>query len=237
MFTTKRSRAACCDSLLVCWCQTRTDLCASPPSPQGLCSWARLHKAFPWVPLSPLQARGGHALFASFYFWVTVVTPPTQLDVDWSDYVPRPSPPPQAVTAGVVCGLAVLLEKPSRRIELALYTTTQALRAAPRGGRVGERALGHAAVPAFAAGLGILMHHYVRHPETIRPSYLVRGAAVKSGEKREGWSGGVGVLWCVARRRTNSIPALPVAFFLSSFVCRCSCGVSSTRQAGGTRAC
>lgn len=73
----------------------------------------------------------------------------------------------------MACGLAVLLEKRSRRMELALYTTTQALRAAPRGGRAGERALGRAAVPAFAAALGIVMHHYVRHPETIRPSYLM----------------------------------------------------------------
>ena len=31
----------------------------------------------------------------------------------------------QAVAAGVLCGVAVLLEKRSRRIELALYTTTQ----------------------------------------------------------------------------------------------------------------
>ena len=27
-------------------------------------------------------------------------------------------------------------------------------------------------VPAFSVALGVLMHHYVRHPTCIRPSYL-----------------------------------------------------------------
>lgn len=149
----------------------------SRTSPQGLCFWARVHQAFPWVPLSPLQARA-----------------PTQpKTAHTSPRLPRRLPavpgrevvicltgpsllPLQAVTAGVMCGLAVLLEKPSRRIELALYTTTQALRAAPRGGKLGEKVLDRAVVPAFALALGTVMHHYVRHPETIRPSYLVRAA-------------------------------------------------------------
>ena len=76
-----------------------------------------------------------------------------------------------ALIAGALCGATLLLEKPSRRVELALYTLTQAIRCSPfpaKGGALREK---WAALPVFVVASAVVSHHFVRHPATLRPSY------------------------------------------------------------------
>ena len=75
-----------------------------------------------------------------------------------------------AATMSSLCGLALLFEKPGRRLELALYTTLQALRCWPFPTAKDEMRK-HLSVPAFALACGVLSHHFARHPHAVRSSY------------------------------------------------------------------
>jgi hypothetical protein len=75
-----------------------------------------------------------------------------------------------AATLSSLCGLALLFEKPGRRVELALYTTLQALRCWPFP-KAKEEMRKHMSVPAFALACGVLSHHFAWHPHTVRSSY------------------------------------------------------------------
>ncbi len=75
-----------------------------------------------------------------------------------------------AQLGSALCGLTLFIEKPGRRLELALYTFTQALRCMPHpGSNDALRRFG--SVPLFALASGVVSHHYVRHPGALRPSY------------------------------------------------------------------
>lgn len=69
-----------------------------------------------------------------------------------------------------LCGLALLFEKPGRRLELALYTTLQAARCWPYPAAK-DKMRKHLSVPAFAFAAGVVSHHFARHPSTVRQSY------------------------------------------------------------------
>ena len=78
--------------------------------------------------------------------------------------------------SGALCGLAVLLEKRSRRIELALFVFSHALRTGWRGTpltrRTKDRVETLATVPLGMCAVAAMTHAFVRHPESVRRSYL-----------------------------------------------------------------
>ncbi|KAJ1932921.1 hypothetical protein GGF37_006898 [Kickxella alabastrina] len=78
------------------------------------------------------------------------------------------------VVTGLVGGaLAVLVEQPSRRVELAMYCFLRALEGCWDAGVVAGRwrNVRHAEVALFAAAMGVLMSIYQNHPETIGLTY------------------------------------------------------------------
>ena len=75
-----------------------------------------------------------------------------------------------AQLASALCGLALLIEKPGRRLELALFTTTHALRCLPHPGS-NDALRRHGSVPLFAVAAGVISHHFVMAPQALRPSY------------------------------------------------------------------
>ena len=107
-----------------------------------------------------------------------------------------------ALVAGLLAGLANLGEKPARRIELALYVGSHALRSAwmcwaerkgwsplppPRqcaGWLPKAIAWRHADVLLFSYSFGILGHCFVRHSELQRGSYRSTLSAFLDGERR-----------------------------------------------------
>ena len=79
-----------------------------------------------------------------------------------------------ALVAGWLCGSAVLIEKKSRRIELALYVLAQAVPAAFRclhdWGYVPR--IRHADAAVFVGSIAVIMAAYVLRPHLLRRSYL-----------------------------------------------------------------
>eukprot|EP00004_Rigifila_ramosa_P025624 TRINITY_DN7705_c0_g1_i1.p1 TRINITY_DN7705_c0_g1~~TRINITY_DN7705_c0_g1_i1.p1 ORF type:complete len:336 (+),score=47.59 TRINITY_DN7705_c0_g1_i1:288-1295(+) len=79
-----------------------------------------------------------------------------------------------ATVAGFAGGSAVLIEKKSRRLELALFVFSQALVSA--WGELSDlhlvRPIPHAAVLMFALTAGSVLQSYSALPEAIRPTYL-----------------------------------------------------------------
>eukprot|EP00004_Rigifila_ramosa_P025095 TRINITY_DN7437_c0_g1_i9.p2 TRINITY_DN7437_c0_g1~~TRINITY_DN7437_c0_g1_i9.p2 ORF type:complete len:258 (-),score=70.10 TRINITY_DN7437_c0_g1_i9:58-831(-) len=79
-----------------------------------------------------------------------------------------------AALSGFVGGSAILLEKPGRRLELALYVGTQALigswHALVAQGRVSD--VPHSASILFALGFGALLQSYTELPAAMRASYF-----------------------------------------------------------------
>jgi len=77
--------------------------------------------------------------------------------------------------SGFVGGLATVIEKKPRRIELALYVLSKAVEGLHRllkdaaGERFGSPPAGDTL--AFAAALAVLMHANLRHPDVVRPVY------------------------------------------------------------------
>ena len=79
-----------------------------------------------------------------------------------------------ALLAGWLCGASVMIEKKSRRIELALYVLAQAVPAAFRclhdWGYVPR--VRHADSGVFVASIAVIMAAYVLRPHLLRRSYL-----------------------------------------------------------------
>jgi len=76
--------------------------------------------------------------------------------------------------AGLVAGLTVLLEHPSRRIELALYVLSHALHAAHYNLRHRGLlpAIPFGEIALFMASMAIIMQAYINHPSLMRRSYV-----------------------------------------------------------------
>ena len=73
--------------------------------------------------------------------------------------------------AGALGGMTVLIEKKSRRLELALFMATKFLGSIVKIARKRGIAVKNADVAAFCASMAIVMHAFVRHPSYVRPTY------------------------------------------------------------------
>ena len=95
-------------------------------------------------------------------------------------------------TGGAFCGAATLFEKRSRRIELALYVLTHALRSAwyvittdrllPRWLVDGLHKNDRGLTLMLSWGLSMVMHAFVRHPQMLRRSYFGLGVRLFDSE-------------------------------------------------------